>query len=77
MKAGAGLLPHFLHRKDPAAEISNLGKFFLYLQQPFLPLAVTDLSLGPIPSAKTIFLIQALNFSDLGTETCHLLAKYL
>jgi hypothetical protein len=60
---------------DPAAKISDLGKFTLNCKQPSLSLAVSDLSLCSDPFSKPIFLIRLLNVSDLGAETRNLFPK--
>jgi len=60
---------------NPADKISDLGKFTLNCKQPFLSLAVSDLSLRSIPFLKPIFLIRLLNVSDLGAETRNLFPK--
>ena len=60
---------------NPAAKISDLGKFTLNCKQPFLSLAMSDLSLRSIPFLKPIFLIRLLNVSDLGAETRNLFPK--
>ena len=53
---------------NPAAKVSDLGKFTLNCKQPFLSLTVSDLSLRSIPFLKSIFLIRLLNVSDLGAK---------
>jgi hypothetical protein len=60
---------------NPAAKISDLGKFTLNCKQPFLSVAVSDLSLRSIPFLKPIFLIRLSNLSDLGAETRNLFPK--
>jgi hypothetical protein len=56
-QTGTILFFHLLNRKNPAAKISDLGKFLLDCLQPFMPLAVSNLSLCPDPFSKAIFLI--------------------
>ena len=56
-QTGTILFFHLLNRKNPAAKISDLGKFLLDCLQPFMPLAVSNLSLCSDPLSKAIFLI--------------------
>jgi hypothetical protein len=72
MKAGSVLLFPLFDRQNTSAESSELGQFLLDLLQPFMPLAVSDLSLcfiaAPIPRTPVLG-VQLLKVSDLGTET--------
>ncbi len=61
---------------NPAAKISDLGKFTLNCYQPFLSFAVSDLSLCSDPFSKTIFLIRLLNGRDLSAKTRNLFPKH-
>jgi hypothetical protein len=75
MQPFAGLFLHLLDRHNPAAQIQNLAKLLLNRLQPFLPLPVIDLSLDSIPPAQPVFLIQRVNFSDLGAKPRNLFPK--
>jgi hypothetical protein len=61
------------------AEVSELGEFLLDRLEPFMPLAVSDLSLcfisGPTPSTP-ILVVQLLKVCDLVAETPDLFAKH-
>lgn len=75
MQAGAMLLLHLFDGKNLAAKASELGQFLLNFQQPFLPLAVSDLGLCFILISKTKLFVQLLDVRDLRTETPYLFPK--
>lgn len=75
MQTGTLLFFYLINRMNPAPKVTDLNKFLLDGLQPFLPFAVSDLSLCAVPSLKAIFLIQLLNLSDLGAETGNLVTK--
>ena len=53
------------HRRD--GKRSELAKFLLDCLQTFMPLAVSDLSIGLIPAFSPILLVQSLNLSNRHT----------
>src|SRR5438270_885830 len=69
----------FLHLFDGlhfAAESRELGKFLLDGLQPFVSLAVSELSFGSGPAFSSILLVQFLDLSDLRTKTPDLFPKH-
>ena len=78
MQTGAVLFFSLLDRENSAAEVSELDQFLLDFLQPFLPLAVRDLSLfvRSISTVTPILVVQLLEGSDLGAETADLFAKH-
>jgi hypothetical protein len=76
MRTGTVVRFHLFHGKNPATQITDPGEFLLDYLQPFMPLAMSDLRLGSMPLAPSVFLIQFLNVYDLGTETRNLFAKH-
>ena len=69
MKPGAVLLLRLFYGTNLSAKGSELAKFLLDCLQTFMPLAVSDLSIGLIPAFLPILLVQPLNFRNLQTET--------
>jgi hypothetical protein len=68
----------FLHLFDGynfVAKISELDQFLLNCLQPFVPLAVSDLSISVVPALTPIPFVQILNLSYLPTEMPDLLAQ--
>src|SRR5215469_13681005 len=61
-------LLHLCDRAHPAAKGSELSEFPLNGLQPFVPLAVSDLSLRIVRTSKPINPVQFLNLSDLCLE---------
>ena len=57
-----------LHREDPLAKASELGKFLADCFQAFVPLAVSDLSLCVRAGLTPVLVIQLLKVRDLGTK---------
>lgn len=55
--AGAVLFLHLFHGAHAAAEVGELGKFLLDGLEPFMPLAVSDLSLRFVPALTAILLV--------------------
>jgi hypothetical protein len=69
MQPGAVLLLHLLYGKNFSAQASELGKLLLDSLQPFIPLAVSDMSTWLISALTAILLVQLLNLSNLHSET--------
>jgi hypothetical protein len=69
MKAGPVLLLRLFYGTNLSAKGSELAKFLLDCLQTFMPLAVSDLSIGLIPAFSPILLVQPLNLRNLQTET--------
>ena len=72
MQAGAVLLFPFFDGQNAPAKASESGKFLLNLLQPFVSLAVSDLSLcfvAILTGGTSVLGVQLLNLSDLGAET--------
>jgi len=57
MQPGTVLFFHLFCRDNPAAEIRQLHKLLLDCLQPFIPLSVSDLSSGPVPTVAPKLLI--------------------
>jgi len=53
MQTGTVGFFHLLDQMNPATKVADMGKFLLNFLQPFMPLAVSHLSLGFIPFSKT------------------------
>jgi hypothetical protein len=62
-------------RENPSTKASELDQFLLDFLQPFLPLAVGDLSLCFVASVTPILVIQLLKVCDLVAEMPDLFAK--
>jgi hypothetical protein len=69
MKPGAVLLLRLFYGTNLSAKGSELAKFLLDCLQTFMPLAVSDLSIGLLPTFLPILLVQPLNLRNLQTET--------
>ena len=71
------LFPLF-DRENSSAKASELDQFLLDFLQPFLPLAVSDLSLFvcSISTVKAILVVQFLKGCDLVAEAADLFAKH-
>ena len=69
MQSGAVLLLRLFYRTNLPAKAGELGKFLLDSLQPFLPLAVRDLSIWVISALTPILLVQFLNLRNLHSET--------
>jgi hypothetical protein len=78
MQPRAVLFFPLFDRQNSSAKVSELGEFLLDGLQPFMPLAVSDLSLcfilTPTPR-KPILIVQLLKVCDLVAETPDLFAK--
>lgn len=68
MQPGAVLFLHLFYRTDLATEVGELSQLLLNGLEPFMSLAVSDLSLGSIPIGSTILLVRLLNVGDLFPE---------
>ena len=71
------LLLHLFHGLCSWAKASELGEFLLDGLEPFMPLAVSDLSLGfmaPTPS-KPILIVQLFEVCNFAAETLNLFAQ--
>ena len=62
-------------RENPSTKAGELDQFLLDFLQPFLPLAVGDLSLGFVAGVTPILVIQLLKVCDLVAEMPDLFAK--
>jgi hypothetical protein len=69
MQAGAVVLFPLFRGPNLPAQASELSEFLLDCLQPFMPLAVSDMSIHFIPLLTAILRIQLLNLSNLRTET--------
>jgi hypothetical protein len=69
MKPRPVLLLRLFYGTNLSAKGSELAKFLLDCLQTFMPLAVSDLSIGLIPAFSPILLVQPLNLRNLQTET--------
>lgn len=69
------LFLQLLDREDSSAKVSELGKFLLDSLQPFMPLAVSDLSLCFISASTPILFTQRSKVGDLLAQAPHLFAK--
>jgi hypothetical protein len=63
-------------RENSSAKASELDEFLLDCLKPFLPLAVSDMSLCIVVALTPILFIQFFELSDLVTETADLFAKH-
>jgi hypothetical protein len=69
MQSGVALLLHLFYRTNLPSQASKLGKFLLDSLQPFLPLAVSDVSIRFISASTPIMRVPLLNPSNLRSET--------
>lgn len=69
MQPGAVLFLHLFYGTNLPAEAGELRKFLLDGLQPFLPLAMRDVSIGFISVLTPILLVRRLNLSNLHPET--------
>jgi hypothetical protein len=75
IQAGAVFGFPLFDRENPSTKASELDQFLLDFLQPFLPLAVGDLSLCFVASVTPILVIQLLKVCDLSAEMPDLFAK--
>jgi hypothetical protein len=75
LQPGAMLFFHLLRRMNSAAQVCDLHQFMLDGLQPFMPLAVNDLSSRPLQAFLSKLSIQLLNVSDLLSQTPNLVSK--
>jgi hypothetical protein len=71
------LLLHLLNRMNSTAQTSEQREFLLDLQQPFLPLPVSNMRLRILSPFTSIPLVQFLKLCDFGPKPGNLFAKYL
>jgi hypothetical protein len=76
MQPGTVLFFPLLDGEHPSAKAGELGKFLLDRLQPFVSLAVRDLSRGFVATLTPVLLVQFLKVSDLGPEPPNLVAKH-
>jgi hypothetical protein len=69
MQTGAVLLLHLFDGTNLPAKAGELGKLLLDTLQPFMPQAVSDMSIGLISVLTAILLVQLLDLSNLSPET--------
>jgi hypothetical protein len=75
MQPGTVLLLHLFGRDNSATQICQLPKLLLDLLQPFIPLSVSHLSLGSIPTVAPKLFVCLLNGSDLFPQTPNLIPQ--
>ena len=76
MQTGEVLSFPLFHRENSSAKVSELAEFLLDGLEPFMPLAVSDLSLGFVSSFTSILVVQLLKAGNLSTKTPNLFSKY-
>ena len=79
MQPGAVLFFPLFDRENSSAKVNELDQFLLDFLQPFMPLAVSDLSLGSIAALTPrtpILIIQPFKVCDLVAKTLDLFAKH-
>ena len=79
MQPGTVLLFPLFDRENSLAKTRELGEFLLDAFQPFLPLAVSYLSLGSVAvltSRTSILVIQLSNLGYLGAQIADLFAEH-
>jgi hypothetical protein len=69
MKPRAVLFLGLFYGLNPSTKRSELAKFLLNCLQTFMPVTMSNLSLGFIPISTPILLVQPLNLGNLHTET--------
>ena len=69
MQTGEVLSFPLFHRENSSAKVSELAEFLLDGLEPFMPLAVSDLSLCFVVALTPIPIVQFLKVCDLGAET--------
>ena len=75
MQSGAVFVFHLFDRLNFPTKTSQFGKFLLNFLQSFMSLTVGDLRLLITGAALSVCLIQLLDMSDFGPETCDLFQK--
>jgi hypothetical protein len=70
------LLFSFFDGENASAKASELSQFLLDRLKPFLPLAVSSVSLRFISPPTSILVVQLLNLSDFGAQAADLVAKH-
>jgi hypothetical protein len=75
MQPGSVLCFSLFHRENSSAKVSELAEFLLDGLEPFMPLAVSDLSLCFMVGLTAIVVIQFLKVCDLGAETPNFFTK--
>lgn len=69
MQTGEVLSFPLFHRENSSAKVSELAEFLLDGLEPFMPLAVSDLSLCFVVALTPILIVQFLKVCDFGAET--------
>ena len=75
MQTGEVLSFPLFHRENSSAKVSELAEFLLDGLEPFMPLAVSDLSLCFVVALTPILIVQSLKVCDLGAETPNFFTK--
>jgi hypothetical protein len=75
MQPGTVLFLHLFGRDNSAAQVGQLPKLLLDLLQPFIPLPMSDLSRGSIPTGAPKLLVCLLNGSNLFPQPPNLLPQ--
>jgi len=68
MQTGEVLSFPLFHRENSSAKVSELAEFLLDGLEPFMPLAVSDLSFCSVVALTPILIVQFLKVCDLGAE---------
>jgi hypothetical protein len=68
MQTGEVLSFPLFHRENSSAKVSELAEFLLDGLEPFMPLAVSDLSRCFAVALTPILIVQFLKVCDLGAE---------
>jgi hypothetical protein len=75
VQPGAVLSPPLFDRDHFVAKARELEEFLLNFLKTFVPLAVSDLSIGFVCALKPILFIQPPNVSDFRSEPLNLFPK--
>lgn len=75
MQPGTVLFLHLFGRDNAAAQVCQLPKLLLDLLQPFIPLSVSDLSRGSVPTVAPKLFVRLLNGSNLFPQTPNLVPQ--
>jgi hypothetical protein len=75
MQTGEVLSFPLFHRENSSAKASELAEFLLDGLEPFMPPAVSDLSLCFVVALPPILIVQFLKVCDLGAETPNFFTK--
>ena len=75
MQTGEVLSFPLFHRENSSAKVSELAEFLLDGLEPFMPLAVSDLSFCSVVALTPILIVQSLKVCDLSAETLNFFTK--